>query len=258
MKPAVLRSVSNYSYVYYINQDNYYIADLSTMSQKAVYYCDSITSCIVIIVVGKSSKEQKMKMIISHLSKPGRFEYFFKLVEELFELNPVAVYAFGANPSIILDSTEENVSLRNASQVLQWLSSNRLTISQLTLKLGEGNPSVYDNNLDCCCFTWDGVSKYEVSNTRYYINDLDRDPTNGVQTMFNMYGDPNYVRLQSEPFTKEEIAKLVQKAREKGLDKAATMSNDEILEKYSSTPEYEVSWFCEGNRQAGKFVQTYE
>ncbi|MCI8410692.1 MAG: hypothetical protein HFJ09_15770 [Lachnospiraceae bacterium] len=244
--------------IVYVSQDNYYVADLS-LGKDIVYYCDSATSCIIIITVGYSEYCQKDVALISHLSRPGRFDDYFSKVNILFNKD-VDIYASGANPPypyLRKDGTYDYTALRNAEQTVKWISSGRVQVRQVSLKFGQGDPSIYTNNLDCYSITCDKKSNIMVNNNRIYLTNEQRDPTKGVQTLFCMYGNPMAIRLQTEEFSDEEIAALVQQAHDNNFEGAADMSDEEILATYSSTPEYEVPWFCDSIRQAGLFVKSY-
>lgn len=244
--------------VYYVSQDNYYLADLDS-GKNITYYCDSATSCIVIIAVGYSSRQHKHMAAISHLSRPNRFEKFFGIVEEYFK-DEVSIYASGANPPSPCEKSNHEydyTALKNAAQVAQWVFSGKITLHQASLKFGQGNPSIYTNNLDCYSIICSESGNLTVDNNRIYLTNEQRDPTGGVQTLFCMYGDPSVIRLQSDPFSKDEIETLVKSAKEHNLQQAADMSDEEILQTYSSTPKFEVPWFCDNIRQAGNYVKTY-
>lgn len=244
--------------IYYISQDNYYMADILNLSNTK-FYCDSATSCIVIIVVGYSAKEQKTLAAISHLSRPGRFDNFFSLIQETFS-GEVDVYASGANPPYPcekIDHSFDYTALRNATQVSEWVSSGTLNIKLASLKFGQDNPSIYTKNLDCFSIAYNMEKGIEVTNNRIYLTVQERDPSGGVQTLFCIFGNPDKIRLQSDPFREEEVRDLVAKALADGFDKAADMSDEEILATYSSTPDYEVPWFCSTIREAGNYVKKY-
>ncbi len=244
--------------IVYVSQDNYCLVD--SPDENTVFYCDSATSCIILITTGTSKKTGNEATLISHLSRPGRFNAYFDLVNEIFGDNLVKIYASGANPPekyVKKTGDVDKTALRNASQVIAWLSSKAQTIDQVSLKLGQGNPAIYNNNLDCYSISFDSSKTAFVSNTRVYLTDEQRDPTGGLQTLFCIYGDPNVIRNQYAGFSENEIQALVAAAKDAGLDNAATMSDEEILEHYSSTPEYEVPWFCDTIRQAAVFVKTH-
>jgi len=246
--------------IVYVSQDNYCIVK-SPDDVDTVYYCDSATSCIVLITTGLCNKTGTEVSVISHLSRPGRFDAYFNLVKQVFEGNLVKIYASGANPPERYRKKTgdyDTTALRNASQVIAWLASKTMNIEQVCIKVGQGNPAVYNNNLDCYSISFDSLKNASVSNARIYLTDKQRDPTGGVQTLFCIYGDPEKIRNQYDDFTESEIQSLVGAAKNAGLDKAATMSDEQILENYSSTPEFEVPWFCDSIRQAAKFVKNYK
>jgi len=250
--------IQNGKKVIYVSQDNYYLAD--PIEQDTIYYCDSATSCIVIIAEGYSEKNGKEVALISHLSRPGRFNMFFQIVKETFGGGKVKIFASGANPPEPCPTQGggyDTTALRNATQVIGWLASNEINLDQVSLKLGQGNPAVYDNDLDCYSISFDKSNNMTVSNRRIYLTLEQRDPTLGVQTLFCIYGDENSIRDQKADFTVNEIVNLVVLARRAGLHEAVDMSDEQILDKYSSTPDFEVPWFCDSIRQAAKFTLDY-
>lgn len=244
--------------IIYVSQDNYFIADLAS-NEDITYYCDSATSCIVIISTGYSEQLNKNIAVISHLSRPGRFQKYFAIVERLLSKD-VCIYASGANPPFPckkLDGSYDDTAHRNALQVTQWISSGQIQTKQISLNLGQGIPSVYNNNLDCYSLTCDKNGNISVNNDRVYLTEEQRDPSGGLQTLFCMYGDPNEIRRQDLEFTDGEIKVLVDAAHDKNLEQVVDMEDEEILKTYSSTPDYEVPWFCDSIRQAGIFVKNY-
>ena len=126
--------------IVYVSQDNYLIVDPGS-SRNTVYYCDSATSCVILVAAGYSSRLSKDVAVISHLSRPGRFEDYFSKVEESFGTeDAVSVYASGANPPQRYhkkDGSEDATALRNAKQVIEWATSGRIKLEQLSLKLGQ-------------------------------------------------------------------------------------------------------------------------
>ncbi len=246
--------------VIYVSQDNFYIADLDS-SKDITYYCDSATSCIVLISIGYSCYFEKHVAVISHLSRPGRFDNYFSKVKTIFGCDElVKVYAAGANPPDRYTregGEDDTTALRNATQVSKWVSSGSIRLDQVSLKFGQGNPAIYTNNLDCYSLVCSSDGTLDITNSRIYLTNEQRDPTGGVQTLFCMYGDQNVIRNQSSDFTNDEIEKYVSEAHSNNLEQAVDMSDKEILATYSSTPEYEVPWFCDSIRQAAMYVKNY-
>ncbi|MCR5805303.1 MAG: hypothetical protein K6G47_13700 [Clostridia bacterium] len=250
--------IQNGKKVIYVSQDNYYLAN--PIEQDTIYYCDSATSCIVLIAEGYSEKYKNDVALISHLSRPGRFDMYFSLVKDTFGTGKVKIFASGANPPEPCPKTGggfDTTALRNATQVIGWLSSKEIDLDQVSLKLGQGNPAIYDNDLDCYSISFDSSNNMTVSNKRVYLTLEQRDPTLGVQTLFCIYGDENAIRDQKADFTENEKVGLVFRARKAGLHEAVDMSDEQILEKYSSTPDFEVPWFCDSIRQAAKYTLEY-
>ena len=237
---------------FYVSQDNYYIADLEN-SRNITYYCDSATSCIIMIAVSGDKK----KAIISHLSRSGRFKKYFELTEKTFgDDKNVHIYAAGANPP------EDETAQNNAKQVSEWISAMKNKGWTADVSFEKGYPSVYENNLDCYGLHCDESGNITVNNDRIGLTMSQRDPDGGLQTLFCVYGDKDTIREQTSKFSESDIDDWVEKARSaeegKRLDKAVDMSDYDILHHFSSTPDYEVPWFCESIRMAGIFVKNYK
>ncbi|MCM1525432.1 MAG: hypothetical protein NC120_13365, partial [Ruminococcus sp.] len=164
----------------------------------------------------------------------------------------VHIYASGANPS------GGKAADKNAKTVSDWISSVKKDKGwEADASFGKGDPSVYKNNLDCY-----GLHRYAngdiaVNNDRISLTMDQRDPSGGLQTLFCMYEDPDKIREQLSVFSKKDIENWVKKAKEKGLDKACDMTDKEILDHFSSTPDCEVPWFCQSIRQAAFYVKKY-
>ena len=255
---------------FYVGQDNYHIEllDDNSINSKNYLYSDSATSCIIIIVEGVN-KDGHSIVALSHLSRPERFAAFFDVVADNF-CGSVKVFAQGANPPEPSFSNGEidYTSLRNEQLVIDWISANidmpstpdkatrKWFISQSTLSVGMGNPQEDDRG----CYGID-LTTMVVSNQRYELSILDRDPTGGVQTLFCVFGlkvDPKIVlHKATDSFTTDEIKRLVDQANEENWTDILTMTPDEILDNYSSTPEYEAPWFAETLLGSALYVSIY-
>jgi hypothetical protein len=256
--------------VYYVSQDNYVVTYVDGFSDKLKLYADSATSCVIVVVTGKDQNGKDM-IAMAHLSRYARFQYFFTIIDACFK-GEVRVYASGANPPepIPVQTKFDYTAFRNAVTVLDWVHDYRkdindglppcpkqgnIQIVEASLSFGQGNPSVYTNSLDCF-----GIESKDgtVSHTREWLSNDQRDISRGVQTLFCIFGDSNMVRPQIKDFLPQEISPLVEKAKNNAdFVKAADMEDAEILQKFSSTPDFEVPWFCDTIREASQFVKNY-
>lgn len=249
---------------YYVGQDNYYVANLNnpnTTFPEKYLYSDSATSCIIIIVEGKDKNNNPI-VALSHLSRTDRFNAFFNLVDGLF-LGTASVFAQGANPP------SADASKTNTGTVLKWLNSHvpppsggtpasmAWYLDQATLSLGLGNPQEADRGdygID--------LSNMIVTNQSFTLTDAQRDPTLGVQTLFCVFGlkvDPPLVLHHStDSFAKADIDRLVAAANADNWTDILYMTKDEVLNKYSSTPEYEAPWFYATLRESALYVKNYK
>jgi hypothetical protein len=252
---------------YYVSQDNYYIANLNQPNPNRPekhLYSDSATSCIIIIIEGKD-KDSNPIVATTHLSREQRFLDFFNLAGQTF-YGPASVFAQGANPPFA------DASIQNTATLLKWVNENNKAhydncppdlmkpnwyINQLTLSLGQGDPLVDDRS----CYGID-LETMMVSNQYFALTDQQRDPTGGVQTLFCVFGlkivPPAVLHQADQDFPKSQVDLLVQKAKENGWENILYMTKDEVLNKYSSTPQYEVPWFFSTLRESALFVKNYK
>lgn len=260
--------------IFYVSQDNYEIVATTSPLPWSYLYCDSATSCIVIIITG-TGKDGQSYAAISHLSRPERFKRFLELVEETF-IDGISFFAHGANPPEpgCKEGQADYTALRNLNIVNEWVLSHSICrdnaasphIIQSTLLYGEGNPSVEDNNLDCYGIDLTDPAHPIVSNRRFDLTLADRDPSGGLQSLFCSYGlkitpplvliradrafDPN--DDQSLEFNKK---RLVDAAHADNYEAYENMTDAEILAQCSSTPDAEVPWFCDTIRESAKYVR---
>lgn len=248
--------------IYYVSQDNYVFATCD-QNTGLTFYADSATSCIIVIVKGQNAEGKEM-IGMSHLSRTARFHDFFAMAEEVFQ-GDVVVYASGANPAEPIQTKGglDYTALRNTDTLRGWLNqhafnpeeegelSNPRIVGNM-IREGIGNPSDYDSNLDCLGYhTLNGG----VSFDRQWLADAERDETGGLQTLYCIYGEQGMVRPQAVDFTDEEAAALIQNAKDQDFERAADMTDEEILETFSSTPNYEVPWFCDTIRASAIYVK---
>lgn len=243
---------------YYVSQDNYYIANLNQPNSKhpeKYLYSDSATSCIIVIVEGKDKAKNPI-VAVTHLSREQRFFDFFKLVDQTF-WGPASVFAQGANPP------SAPASIKNTTTLLTWIMAHKQETpssiwyaDQVTLSLGLGDPLADDRS----CYGID-LETMTVSNQCFTLTDQQRDPTGGVQTLFCVFGlkiNPQAILHKAdEDFPKDQVNLLVQKAKENKWESILYMTKDEVLNKYSSTPQYEVPWFFTTLRESALFVKNY-
>ena len=258
----------------YIPQDNYLFCNPKTAGLDYLY-SDSATSCIILIVVGRDCNGNPL-VGLTHLSRKERYEAFFKLAEEKFK-GGVAVYAQGANPPFPVKKGDSYSydGIQNSEIIFKWIADKvyypqeeketpSFFIEQCTVAVGSGDPNVgfggYGINVDI-----ESTDYLQVSNKYFHLPIGVRDPENGVQTLFCIFGTPrvddNKSRLVlhnvNESFTDEEKEILVSRANERNWENLLELSEDEILNKYSTTPEFEPAWFVSNLIESAEFVRNY-
>ena len=246
---------------YYVDQDNYYIANLNEPAvgnPEKYLYSDSATSCIIVVVEGKNRRGDPI-VALAHLSRTERFETFFEIVENNF-VGPVDVFAQGGNPS------NAEASQINSETVLTWIQANRTSkassgaswsITNVTLALGLGNPQ--EDNRGSYGIN---LMLMTVSNDSFKLTMKDRDPTGGLQILYCVFGlkvaPVIHLHHRGTPYTADEINSLVAMANLPGNDWVSLLKKPqaEVL-KISSTPNCEVPWFYEEIRQAALYVKEH-
>ena len=236
----------------YVPQDNYILYKPET-NKHSYLYADSATSCIHVIAVGKDI-EGRTLTAVSHLSCEVRFKAFFGLVESRFS-GDVAVYAAGANPP------HEPECIKTARVFMKQAAE--INNARFTVALGSGLP-----NDGCGALGIDvnlaSPDYLTVSNKYFHLPDeAIRDPEQGANILFCKHGLrtglPSLVlRDMTIPLTVAEKAALIAEAKKQGWDKVQSMTDREILERYSTTPMYEPQWFAGNIRRAAEFMRKYK
>lgn len=248
---------------FYVYQDNYCIVNLDNLPDNRKYlYSDGATSCIILSIIGKDVYGNQLAAL-THISRPMRFNYFFNHICPIF-VGPVRLWAQGGNPPAC------EASIKNINALIKWLGDHSIErfesvecrekpswfVEQVALSLGQGNPRCHNRG----CLGIDLVRKM-VTNTNFDLTLEQRDPTNGVQTLFVGFGMNMWPRVwlwnADKPYPKEIIDRLVSKAKEDNWEKILEMDDEEILRRYSGTSKYEPSWFVPTLRRSAEFVENY-
>jgi hypothetical protein len=236
----------------YVPQDNYILCKPQTES-LGYLYADSATSCIIVIVTGKDRDGEPL-VAVSHLSCEIRFKAFFDIVEKNFTVG-ASVYAAGANPP------EERECIKNARTFMKWAAG--FNAEHYTVALGSGIPNhgcgAYGINVNPA-----SADYLKVSNKYFHLpNETIRDPEDGGNILFCKLGLrtglPSLVlRDMNVPLTDEEKNALVAEAEKQGWLDVFNMTDKEVLDRYSTTPKFEPSWFVGNIRRAGEFVEMWK
>ncbi|MCL1876586.1 hypothetical protein FWF74_00885 [Candidatus Saccharibacteria bacterium] len=241
----------------YVSQDNYLFCRPET-DKLGYIYSDSATSCIILVVVGKDKAGETL-VALAHLSQKARFEAFFEMIEREFA-GGVAIYAQGANPA--------SEAVENANILSNWIAektrhsndqtaTSEMFIEQCMIALGLSDSDAgfgqYGVNVDPRAANY-----LKVSNKYFEITPEIRDPEGGVQTLFCIFGMPELVLHDAKiPFTAQEKDMLIEKARKANWTKLLEYKKDELLQKCSTTPDFEPAWFCDALIESAKLVRDY-
>ena len=241
----------------YVDQGNYVIIPLDNPQGISTIYSDSATSCIIVVALGTLMAGEN-GVSVAHLDSPECINNFFELLKEKYSSN-VQIYAQGANPE------KNSVSQNNASALNAALSAAGSLIIEQKLFLLEGDPR--KENRGDWGISIDSNGKPTVTNQPYTLELPDRDPTCGGQSIYcilrRQETPPVQLRNALSPFTLNELVELVKLAlayqKDSSDPKTAftniiNMQNEEILNTWSTTPEFEAPWFSDQLKQASCFA----
>lgn len=249
----------------YVPQDCYLLVNLAQRvdTSPQYLYSDGATSCIITIVIGQNASGETL-VALAHLSKDTGFRMFFDLIATHFR-GDIQVYAQGANPPIMLQNAfaEPDDARSNAFSLNQWLdkhtgiqTNESWYITKSQVALGTGNP--LEENRDCLGVD---LTTMQVNNQRFILTANQRDTTEGLQTLFSIFGSeldtPLPLCSVDQSFPKEQIRQLLAIAYQSDWLSILELSDEEILYYFSTTPQYEVAWFCTTLRQSAAYVKRH-
>jgi hypothetical protein len=210
---------------------------------------------------------------LTHLSREIRYKAFFEMVEKRFK-GGVAVYAQGANPPFPVPrgDTYSYDAIKNSEILFKWIVEKThypkenietpdFYIEQCCVAVGSGDPNAGYGTYGIS-INPQGVNYLKATNDYFHLPQGMRDPQRGVQTLFCIFGIstelPSLVLHDTnEVFTDEEVKSLVEEANERNWTKLLDLAEEEILNKYSTTPEFEPSWFVSNLIESAEFVKNY-
>lgn len=228
----------------YVDQGNYQILPLS--DRPLTIYSDSATSCIITIVV--ASKGDQNTVTLAHLDSPDCIKAFFAIFTQQ-NADSYQIIAQGANPE------DNQTAIENAAQLEACIEALGTQVSNKQLFLLEGDPR--EENRGEFGLTY-GDGQATVTNQPYQLELYQRDPTCGAQTVYcimrRQENPPVQIRNAGLPFTHPQLVELSSIAlqyRKEANDPSSAFTNivnmqsDEILQSWSTTPEYEAPWFSD-------------
>lgn len=241
----------------YVDQGNYAILPLFNEQGINTIYSDSATSCIIVAAVG-TLLDGRPGVSLAHLDSPQCIAAYVSLLQDTFHPG-VQVFAQGANPP------DNETSQANASALEFALKAAGGFIGSSELYLLEGDPR------DCNRGDWGVVIGSQgdivVTSQPYTLTLTDRDPTCGAQSIYCIMRrqevPPVQLRDAMRPFTLDEIVQLAGIAlgfRKDKQDPASAftniinLTNDQILDSWSTTPQFEAPWFADQLKQASSFA----
>ncbi len=238
----------------YVDQGNYQTLDLS--SEPLTIYSDSATSCIITIVV--AARGDRNTVTLAHLDSPACIDKFFDVVTAQ-GADGYQIIAQGANPA------DSGTSKNNADCLNDWVSKLGKLVTNKQLFLLEGDPR--DNNRGDFGLTYQGDGTATATNQPYTLQLYQRDPTCGGQTVYcimrRQEKPPVQIRDAGLPFTLPQLVELSSIAIQFRKDKddpstaftnIVTLQSDEILQTWSTTPEYEAPWFSDQLKLGAAFA----
>jgi hypothetical protein len=250
---------------FYVDQANYALVPMFQSSGPRYLYSDSATSCIIVIGEGVNSQGQPIASL-AHLDSPDCIKAYFNTVLDKTYVGQVYIYAQGANPHGD-ESSDANAKALTDCLGDRSTGSYPWTPNIQHLGLGEGDPRVKDRG-DY------GISiapEVPIVSTQPFALELpDRDPTGGEQTLFCIMrrhlNPPIQLHDAQKPFDPALIAQLVKIASTYQKDpndpKTAytyiiNLTSEEVENTWSSTPQYEASWFSDELKQSCCYTRVY-
>jgi hypothetical protein len=249
----------------YVDQANYALVPMFERTGPRYLYCDSATSCIIVIGQGLNSQGAWIASI-AHLDSPACIQAYFEGVLDRSYSGQVYVYAQGANPPGDSSSKENAAALTSC---LKERTSGRFswTPDIRHMGLGEGDPRVKDRG-DY------GISiapEVPIVSTQPFALELpERDPTGGEQTLFcimrRQMTPPIQLRDAQTPFAPTLVAQLVKVAATYRKDpknpKTAftyliNLTSEGVRSTWSTTPQYEAPWFSDELKQSCCYTRVY-
>lgn len=241
------------------------------------FYCDTATSCIIVIVAGRNKAGNRCAAI-SSLSSSERFDAFGRLIERNFS-GKVSVFAHVTNlPLHRKDKSGKGYlsAVHNMGTVNRWVSRHAIakqeedslpgfTVERATLLLGESSMVEFSENQDCYGVDISDGSPVVV-NKCFCLSLKDRDPSGGLQSLFCSWGtllEPPMLLVRAssvfDPYDHSSLIsnqrRLLDIAHRNNYERYEALSDDEILEECSSAPYHESPWFCDAVRDASRFVR---
>jgi hypothetical protein len=237
----------------YVDQGNYQSLDLS---DPLTIYSDSATSCIITIVV--ATKGDRNTVTLAHLDSPDCIKAFFEVVGKQ-DADGYQIIAQGANPA------DNQTSIDNATQLNASVDALGELVTNKQLFLLEGDPR--DDNRGDFGLTYNGNGTVTATNQPYTLQLYQRDPTCGGQTVYcimrRQEQPPVQIRDAGLPFTHPQLVELSSIAIQFRKDKddpstaftnIVNLQSDEILNSWSTTPQYEAPWFSDQLKMGAAFA----
>jgi hypothetical protein len=238
----------------YVDQGNYQTLELS--DEQLTIYSDSATSCIITIVV--AAKNDRNTVTLAHLDSPECIKAFFEVVTKQ-GANSYQISAQGANPA------DNQTAIENATQLKASVDALDTLVTDKQLFLLEGDPR--DDNRGDFGLIYHGDGTATATNQPYTVQLYQRDPTCGGQTVYcimrRQEQPPVQIRDAGLPFTHPQLVELSSIAIQFRKDKddpstaftnIVNLQSDEILQGWSTTPEYEAPWFSDQLKMGAAFA----
>jgi hypothetical protein len=240
---------------HYVDQGNY--LTLPVTKDVLTVYSDSATSCIIIVILA-TSKSGETTVTLAHMDSPACITALFKVIKKQAN-SSLQIYAQGANPP------DNKASKDNAKQFKVEIKALGKKVIEQSLFLLEGDPR--KKNRGDFGFRLKSDGNAIVGSQPYTLALTDRDPSCGGQSVYcimrRQEQPPIQIRNSGVPFTHPELVELSAIAIEYRKDKSdpttaftniVNMQNTDILNSWSTTPEYEAAWFSDQLKQGACFA----
>ncbi|ACY14514.1 hypothetical protein Hoch_1968 [Haliangium ochraceum DSM 14365] len=239
----------------YVAQDEYCIVRDDDEAVRFLY-SDGATSCILLLVCG-ADERGVAHTLLAHLSRPATLAALSLVLDDCF-VGPVRLWAHGANPAWA------PCARRNAYLLGRWLESRtgesgRAPWYAADARLALGRERTVVHGGDALGID---LESREVGGRWFALTQEERDPSGGLRTLFALFSGsvmpsmPLWDARRQFPMGLQR--RLVAAARAADFGALAHLDDDALVQRYSSTPEWEVPWFSLALRSAAELVRGFD
>jgi len=220
----------------YINQDNYYLANLAA-PEFGFLYTDSATSCMILVIEGYN-KAQVPNVLFAHIGSPQTFDLLSALIPDNFQ-GKVNLYAQGANPP------DNAAAITNSCYLHTWLTQQQEQLDTVSLALAQGHPDTWG------CLGIDLRQRF-ITRQPYALTHEQRNTK--VQLLYSLFRSAPALWNAAQPFPAALVESFKQAASVYDWEQIRQLDDAQLLAYFSTTPLSEPPWFADGVRITARWL----